>query len=67
MFVLSCVGFTSLAHHGRLVNVAALCCMSTCPVSVHADEPPLNVVRKFVHLLDQSDTDYAEEIGRCST
>lgn len=32
---------------------------------VFADDPPINVVRKFVHLLDQSDTDYAEEIGKC--
>jgi len=34
---------------------------------VHAENPPLNVVRKFVHLLDQSDTDYAEEIGKNPT
>ena len=25
--------------------------------------PPLSVVRKFVHLLDASDNDYAEELG----
>ena len=32
--------------------------------TVHADNIPLNVVRKFAHLLDRSDTDYAEEIGK---
>lgn len=34
---------------------------------MHADDVPLSVVRKFAHLLDQSDTDYAEEIGESST
>lgn len=34
------------------------------PVSVQDDNPPLSVVRKFVHLLDASDNDYAEELGR---
>ncbi|XP_055521632.1 ras GTPase-activating-like protein IQGAP3 [Leucoraja erinacea] len=28
---------------------------------VHAQNPPLNVVRKFAHLLDQSDYDFREE------
>lgn len=28
-----------------------------------ADNPPLNVVQKFVHLLDQRDKDFAEELG----
>ena len=31
--------------------------------AVHGEEPPLNVIRKFVHLLDMSDIDYEEEIG----
>lgn len=29
---------------------------------INAGEPPLNVVRKFVHLLDQSDLDFQEEL-----
>ncbi|XP_029657707.1 ras GTPase-activating-like protein IQGAP1 isoform X1 [Octopus sinensis] len=29
---------------------------------VYDDNPPLSVVRKFVHLLDASDADYAEEL-----
>lgn len=29
---------------------------------MHEDNPPLNVVQKFVHLLDTSDVDYSEEI-----
>ena len=31
--------------------------------SVYEPNPPLNVVRRFVHLLDTSDADYAEELG----
>lgn len=31
---------------------------------VNAENIPLNVVRKFAHLLDRSDTDYLEEIGK---
>ena len=34
---------------------------------MHGEEPPLNVVRKFVHLLDMSDVDYEEEIGASIT
>ena len=30
---------------------------------VHGENPPVGVVRKFVHLLDLGDTDYTEEIG----
>jgi hypothetical protein len=33
-------------------------------VSVYDNNPPLAVVRKFVHLLDASDNDYAEELGK---
>ncbi|XP_013411467.1 ras GTPase-activating-like protein IQGAP1 [Lingula anatina] len=29
---------------------------------MHSENPPVGVVRKFVHLLDQSDIDYSEEI-----
>ena len=29
---------------------------------VNADDPPMAVVRKFVHLLDQSDQDFQEEL-----
>lgn len=29
---------------------------------VNADNPPMAVVRKFVHLLDQSDQDFQEEL-----
>lgn len=32
-------------------------------VSVNDANPPLPVVQRFVHLLDFSDMDYAEEIG----
>ena len=38
---------------GKLVD------MSTCKLKI-----VLNVVRKFAHLLDRSDTDYLEEIGK---
>lgn len=30
--------------------------------AVNADEPPMGVVRKFVHLLDHSDQDFQEEL-----
>jgi len=30
---------------------------------VGAVDPSLNVIRKFVHLLDVGDSDYAEEFG----
>ena len=33
-------------------------------VLVYEANPPLNVVQRFVHLLDTSDADYAEELGR---
>ena len=32
--------------------------------AVHGENPPVGVVRKFVHLLDMSDLDYEEEIGK---
>ena len=35
-------------------------------VSVYEANPPLNVVQRFVHLLDTSDADYAEELGKYS-
>ena len=31
---------------------------------VHGENPTLSVVRRFVHLLDQSDVDYSEEVGK---
>lgn len=31
-------------------------------IAVCSENPPLNVVRKFVHLLDQSDLDFQEEL-----
>lgn len=31
-------------------------------LSVNAEDPPMIVVRKFVHLLDQSDQDFQEEL-----
>ena len=34
------------------------------PISVYEENPPLNVVQRFVHLLDTSDADYAEELGQ---
>lgn len=34
-------------------------------VAVYDENPSLAVVRKFVHLLDASDNDYAEELGQC--
>ena len=36
-------------------------------VAVHDENPSLAVVRKFVHLLDASDNDYAEELGESFT
>lgn len=33
-------------------------------VTVYDENPSLAVVRKFVHLLDASDNDYAEELGK---
>ena len=32
--------------------------------SVYEENPPLSVVQRFVHLLDTSDADYAEELGQ---
>lgn len=34
----------------------------SCFIAVCSENPPLNVVRKFVHLLDQSDLDFQEEL-----
>ena len=34
---------------------------------VYGDNPPVSVVRKFVHLLDMGDVDYEEEIGKTHT
>jgi len=34
-------------------------------VAVSAVNPSVNVVRKFVHLLDIGENDYAEEFGPC--
>lgn len=33
---------------------------------MHGSNPPISVVRKFVHLLDIGDNDYSEEIGACT-
>lgn len=33
-------------------------------ISVYEENPPLAVVQRFVHLLDTSDADYAEELGK---
>lgn len=55
-------------------NIAILCCinffprpnltvnMSSLLPPVSADDPPMAVVRKFVHLLDHSDQDFQEEL-----
>ena len=40
-------------------------CVYVC--SVYGDNPPVSVVRKFVHLLDMGDVDYEEEIGKTYT
>ena len=32
-------------------------------IAVHHDDPALQIVRKFVYLLEHSDVDYTEEIG----
>ncbi len=37
---------------------------SACFLSVHGTDPPVALVRKYVHLLDQGDLDYTEEIGK---
>lgn len=31
--------------------------------TVNSQDPPVKIVRKFLHLLDQSDVDFAEELG----
>lgn len=36
--------------------------MFSCLFLVNAENPPMAVVRKFVHLLDQSDQDFQEEL-----
>uniref|UniRef100_A0A452IN77 Uncharacterized protein n=1 Tax=Gopherus agassizii TaxID=38772 RepID=A0A452IN77_9SAUR len=35
--------------------------ISLCPLPVHARDPPLSIVRRFVHLLEQSQHDFWEE------
>uniref|UniRef100_A0A8C4YBQ5 IQ motif containing GTPase activating protein 3 n=1 Tax=Gopherus evgoodei TaxID=1825980 RepID=A0A8C4YBQ5_9SAUR len=35
--------------------------ISLCPLPVHARDPPLSIVRHFVHLLEQSQHDFWEE------
>uniref|UniRef100_A0A670KGI8 IQ motif containing GTPase activating protein 1 n=1 Tax=Podarcis muralis TaxID=64176 RepID=A0A670KGI8_PODMU len=48
----------------------SFCAISIChhslagvfPSTVNAEDPPMAVVRKFVHLLDQSDQDFQEEL-----
>ncbi len=37
-------------------------CQNVLPHTVSADDPPMAVVRKFVHLLDHSDQDFQEEL-----
>lgn len=32
-----------------------------CPAAVHARSPPLSIVRRFIHLLEQSQQDFWEE------
>ena len=53
---------------GTLVQGPCTCCSrySGCaviPFAVCAVNPSVNVVRKFVHLLDIGENDYAEEFG----
>jgi hypothetical protein len=31
---------------------------------VSSQDPPIKIVRKFLHLLDQSDVDFGEELGK---
>lgn len=42
------------------VSVFLFVCLCVCPVA-GAQDPPLSVVRKFVHLLEQSSLDLLEE------
>lgn len=39
-----------------------LCVHVLSSLTVNADDPPMAVVRKFVHLLDHSDQDFQEEL-----
>uniref|UniRef100_A0A670KK07 IQ motif containing GTPase activating protein 1 n=1 Tax=Podarcis muralis TaxID=64176 RepID=A0A670KK07_PODMU len=65
------------AHKDEAVKViiflgqaCSFCAISIChhslagvfPSTVNAEDPPMAVVRKFVHLLDQSDQDFQEEL-----
>lgn len=45
------------------IYVLDLCLSVLASLSVNNANPPLPVVQRFVHLLDFSDVDYAEEIG----
>uniref|UniRef100_A0A8U7P912 IQ motif containing GTPase activating protein 1 n=1 Tax=Corvus moneduloides TaxID=1196302 RepID=A0A8U7P912_CORMO len=45
-----------------LLSAISWCCLFSCLFLVNAENPPMAVVRKFVHLLDQSDQDFQEEL-----
>lgn len=49
------------------VYVPDFCLSVLTSFSVNNANPPLPVVQRFVHLLDFSDVDYAEEIGMMMT
>lgn len=46
----------------RLFTSVSCPVMFSCLFLVNAENPPMAVVRKFVHLLDQSDQDFQEEL-----
>ena len=46
-----------------LIGVHIQCLLYFVLLTVYEDSPPLAVVQRFVHLLDTSETDYAEELG----
>lgn len=57
---MGCLGRGGLrVHHGGGCSVSPVVVL--CLVSVHARSPPLSIVRRFIHLLQQSQQDFWEE------
>ena len=61
--------------HGQIGHEATICktrvehdiywiTLGLVSFSVNSQNPPIKIVRKFLHLLDQSNVDFEEELGK---
>ena len=46
------------------VTVVHSTSMCMCILAVEVDQPPASTVRRFLALLEQSDIDFSEELGK---